>query len=170
MHLYILGFMGSGKTTLFKKWQSQYEGLAFDFDHELARRLGLRPDELGQWIEENGWDDFRTKESELLVETLKKGEGLYCLGGGTFSKENIEKFNSFPKAETLWLNTPVEICWDRVKEDRNRPLVKQGKDEFFSLYKARESQYSKSKYQLSGENNLPEWEEFWKNYVINPSL
>ncbi len=170
MHLYILGFMGSGKTTLFEKWRSQYDGVAFDFDHELAMRLGLKPSELGQWIETNGWKDFRTKESELLFETLERGEGLFSLGGGAFSKENIQKFNSFPNAQTLWINTPVEICWDRVKEDGNRPLVKRGKDEFFSLYKERESQYSMSKYRLSGENDFPDWEEFWKNYVINPSL
>lgn len=170
MHLYILGFMGSGKTTLFEKWKQDYLGTAYDFDHKLAALFGVEASELGQWIETHGWEEFRTQESKLLLETLNRGEGLYSLGGGAFSEQNIELFQRYPQAHTVWLNTPAEICWDRVKDDRNRPLVKGGKDEFFALYKQREAQYHQSKYLLSGEKMLPERDEFWKKYVINPSL
>lgn len=170
MHLYILGFMGSGKTTLFEKWRGDYSGPSFDFDHELSSRLGIRSDQLGQWIESNGWDEFRSRERELLIETLERGEGLYSLGGGAFSEQNIELFAKYPMAQTLWLNTPIDICWERVKEDGNRPLVQRGKAEFFALFEQRKALYQQSKYSLSGEKTLPDREEFWKNYVINPSL
>ena len=166
MHLYILGFMGSGKTTLFEKWREGYEGTLFDFDWELERRFGVGHHELGKWIEENGWEAFRKNERELLKETLEKNEGLYALGGGTFSSQNLSLFQTYPKAITVWLNTPVEVCWERVKHDENRPLVKAGKDEFFALYKQREALYSQAKYLISGENELPGLQEFWKNYVI----
>ncbi len=170
MHLYIIGFMGSGKTTLFKKWKQDFKGAAFDFDHELAQRLGIEPNQLGRWIETHGWEDFRARETELLKETLESREGLYALGGGTFHQKNIECINSYSQAQTLWLNTPVDLCWDRVRDDENRPLVKAGKDEFFALYKEREKLYSQSKYSLSGVEELPNLDEFWKNYVKNPSL
>jgi len=166
MHLYILGFMGSGKTTLFEKWRKDFSGPSFDFDHKLSSLFGVPPDELGQWIESNGWDKFRARECELLMKTLERGEGLYCLGGGAFSEQNIELFKKHPKARTVWLNTPVDICWDRVRGDTNRPLVREGKDKFFALYKQRESLYSQSKYLLSGDKVFPEWGEFWKNYVL----
>ena len=170
MHLYILGFMGSGKTTLFNKWREQFRGVSLDFDWELATRFGIKPNELGAWIEKFGWEEFRKAESSLLKETLVKGRGLYSLGGGTFSEDNIEYFKTYPEAATLWLNTPVEICWERVKNDTNRPLVKAGKDEFFALYAQREALYSKAKYSLSGEGELPSLDEFWKNYVVSPDI
>ena len=88
MHLYILGFMGSGKTTLFNKWREQFRGVSLDFDWELATRFGIKPNELGAWIEKFGWEEFRKAESSLLKETLVKGRGLYSLGGGTFSEDN----------------------------------------------------------------------------------
>lgn len=166
MHLYILGFMGSGKTTLFDNWREQYRDFSLDFDWELASRFGIKPDELGAWIEKFGWEEFRKAEATLLEETLLSGRGLYSLGGGTFSQSNIKRFKGYPEAMTLWLNTPVEICWERVKNDRNRPLVKAGKDEFFALYAQREALYSQAKYSLSGEGKLPSLDEFWKNYVV----
>ncbi len=157
--------MGSGKTTLFKKWGQDFGGTHFDFDWALAADLGLEPHQLGQWIETHGWPEFRKRERALLQETLQKGEGLYALGGGAFSPENIELFKN-SSAQTLWVKTPVDLCWERVKGDTNRPLVKAGRDAFFSLYQEREPQYSQAKYSISGENPYPELSEFWKNYVI----
>lgn len=165
-HLYILGFMGSGKTTLFEKWSSTFEGTCYDFDHELARISGIEPDQLGEWIKSKGWEEFRKRERELLLQSLDRKEGLYALGGGTFSAENAQIFQKYPLAKTLWVQTPVELCWERVKEDSNRPLVKAGKDEFISLYKEREKLYKLANYRISGDREFPSREEFWKNYVI----
>lgn len=144
MLIYICGFMGAGKTTLWKKLRAENKIDGLDFDAEIARRQSFEPSELGGFIEEVGWDYFRELEINILKETLLKEEGIFSLGGGTAT---IDKFwqmvaeNS--KTRVLWLDTDVETCWERVKHDANRPMVKKGKEAFVKLYEERLAYYEK---------------------------
>jgi len=130
--------MGSGKTTLWKKLIQESGKSGFDFDHEIARRLGKTPELLGECIDEMGWEKFRALEVELLKETLSKfEEGLFALGGGTLSSNLAKELIDKNRVKVYWLNTPVEKCWERIKDESHRPLVKNGKESFFKLYNER---------------------------------
>jgi shikimate kinase len=155
--IYLSGFMGSGKTTLAKRWSESFDGEYFDFDQEISRQLEIVPEELGQWIEHNGWEQFRALETELLKKTLTFSKGLFSLGGGTLSSDkNQALVDECDKANVFWLNTSVESCWARVKDESHRPLVKEGKDAFFSLYFARLAGYKKSKSSVACDQALEE--------------
>lgn len=165
MLIYIVGFMGSGKSSLLRKWQSELSVPSFDFDEELERRFQVGSGELGDWIRKNSWGEFRRKEAELLKETLADGSGVYALGGGTFSEEN-QKLIKETDAKTLWVNTPVDTCWARVEGDFNRPLVQKGQEEFFALHNSRVPLYSQANYSFSGEIEFPTFKQFCKKHSI----
>lgn len=164
MLLYITGFMGSGKSSLFKAWSDDYTGASFDFDSELSSQLGIKDTELGSWIESNGWKAFRAEERGLLEKTLAEGQGLYSLGGGCLHA-NPDLVSVMDECGLrLLVDTPVETCWNRVSGDRNRPLVSQGKDEFFTLFSEREPLYRSANISISGEGALLSWEKFCNKY------
>jgi shikimate kinase len=151
--------MGSGKTTLWKKLMGETSQFGFDFDEEIERRNSLNKGDLGKFIEEKGWDEFRKQEIDLLKETLLDKEGTYSLGGGTATHSDFYGLiESQAHAKVLWLNTPVEVCWERVCQETSRPLVKNGKDAFYNLYQERQKYYSNyseidENYALDKKNN-----------------
>ncbi len=167
MIVVIVGFMGAGKSTLLKKWRGEFPGEAADLDELIAKDLKINPLELGDWIRANGLKEFRQVETRVLKEALNlDGSLLLSLGGGAFHRENRELMASFKSTHSLWVKTPVEECWRRVKSDSNRPLVGQGEEAFSELYHQRKPDYEQANYLLSGEGDFPSWAEFCKKYKI----
>jgi len=167
MLTFISGFMGSGKSHFLFSWEGDFEGPSYDFDKEICLRLGISDENLGAWIDKEGWPAFRAQERQLLIETLEKGVGLYSLGGGTLHScadlcSRMDKI-----ANRVWINTSWETCWGRVKGDSNRPLVKKGEQAFQQLYLEREALYTTAKVAISGETSPPNWEEFCNKYRDN---
>lgn len=168
MLLYITGFMGSGKTTLFKRWtleEESFKGFSFDFDCELARRLGIDPHGLGDWIRREGIENFRLQERQLLCETLQKENGLFSLGGGALDDWAVREIRK-KGGLLIWVKTSSSLCWERVKRDDNRPLAQKGKDEFFALYRKRCLFYKKADYEIRGEESFPSFEQFCKKHRV----
>ena len=64
------------------------------------------------------------------------------MGGGTLERnENVEIFRQAGDT-ILFLNTPFEVCYNRIKGDRSRPVaMDKTKEELFSLYQRRYAQY-----------------------------
>lgn len=166
MKLVLTGFMGAGKTTLQEKWEGNFPGPCLDLDHLIAVELGISRGDLGRWIEVKGFPEFRKKETLILERTLKNEPSfLLALGGGAFTTENIELIKK-EKSRSIWLKVDPEVCWSRVHEDENRPLVKTGKDAFLALYKEREPLYQKADFIIPDTYPVPSWEEFCKSYNL----
>lgn len=146
MSIYICGFMGCGKTTLWKRLVEQTGLNGFDFDAEIEKRNSIKSGALGDFIQKHGWEEFRRQEIELLKESFEDKRAIYSLGGGTACIPSFEKLiETYSHVKVLWLNTPVDVCWERVHKDSNRPLIKNGKEAFYELFKEREVFYSKFK-------------------------
>lgn len=167
MIVVLVGFMGAGKSSLLRKWEKEFPGSANDLDELIAKAAGVAPEHLGDWIRKNGFEEFRKLETQILEKSLKSGESqILSLGGGAFHSQNRELISKSTSVYSVWIDVPVEECWRRVKNDRNRPLVSQGEEAFKDLYKERLVDYQQAKYQLSGEEELPNWEIFCKKYKI----
>lgn len=167
MFLVLTGFMGSGKSSLLETWQKSFSGPSGDLDHIVAESLGLRPDQLGAWISKEGFEKFRSLETKLLKELLAKhSRYLLALGGGAFHSENQKLIHSKSNAQALWIETPIEECWRRVRVDDNRPLVAQGEVAFKELYQQRVPDYRQAKYRLLGSEPWPNFSEFCKKYNL----
>lgn len=143
MKILLCGFTGAGKSTFLKQFQGRSGGFdCIDLDHALALELGLSSDKLGEWILQNGFPLFRDKEKTKLKNFLAHPQNMIiALGGGTLTPEVVSLIRSTPACRTIFLDTPYELCRERIKHDRNRPLSNLPDEELKKLYEIRRDIY-----------------------------
>lgn len=139
MKILLCGFTGAGKSTFLKQFQENPEGFdCVDLDHAIALDLGLSADRLGEWILYNGFPLFRDKEKTKLKELLRHPQKMIiALGGGTLTEEVVSLIQKTPGCKTVFLDTPYEICRERILHDSNRPLSNLPEVEMKKLYEFR---------------------------------
>lgn len=144
MNILVCGFMGSGKTTFVEKFSENSLGfMTFDLDFVVAESLGIKPSELGLWINQHGIEEFRKKEIESLSSLLAmRTKKLVALGGGTLEAPGFSSLKT--QAKMVFLNTPFEVCFNRIKKDANRPLTTLGEEGLSALYQKRLPMYKQA--------------------------
>ncbi|HLG16689.1 MAG TPA: shikimate kinase [Blastocatellia bacterium] len=117
--IFLVGFMGSGKTTVGRALAHRL-GLRFvDLDETVEARAGKT---IAEIFAEAGEAEFRRLEREALDLCRGVEAGVIALGGGAYESEaNRAALRSMGR--TVWLNCPLGICASRVSRDRRRPLV-----------------------------------------------
>ena len=111
----LLGFMGSGKTTIARQLDSDF----VDMDALLEGRLGMP---IARFFEEKGEAAFRQLEEEVLADLLKTDKVISTGGGIVISPRNraLLKQNS----DNIYLKADFEILYQRISADKDnqRPL------------------------------------------------
>lgn len=152
MQIFLCGFMGSGKTTLLNRLEannSSAEWSFYDLDHLLQQFYGQTVEEI---VAEVGWAEFRFREKTLLRNVIAENKKfVMSLGGGTLTGETFEMIKG-AGGGLIWLSTPFETCWERIKNDKSRPLVAKGEAELKELYELRRGVYDLASLHLSPEN------------------
>jgi shikimate kinase len=124
--IYIIGFMGSGKTTAGRALASRSGWEFIDLDKKIEKHTGETvPDIFFKY----GEDYFRKIESELLTNLETSGNAVVSTGGGTpCYNENMEfMLNS---GLTIYLQmTPEKLLKRLADSQRERPLIKDLKNE-----------------------------------------
>ncbi len=119
--VYIIGFMGSGKTTAGRKLASSLGWSFIDLDKEIENYSGKS---IPRIFEEDGEDSFRKTESLVLRSTVNLSDSIISTGGGTpchtgnmdFMKEN---------GLTIYLKmTPEQLKQRLIESSGERPLIK----------------------------------------------
>lgn len=124
-NIVLMGFMGTGKTTV-GQLLAERLGLAFvDMDHLIEQRAG-KP--ISRIFAEDGEPSFRKMERELSVE-LAGRDGLVvgCGGGVVLNPANVDDYAR--TGLVVCLTATPEIIFERTAKDRNRPLLEE-KDRF----------------------------------------
>lgn len=122
MRIFLIGFMGSGKTHWGKELASQCSIPFFDLDERIVLAEGKTISEI---FAESGEEYFRIKEREMLEQLIEENESLVLSsGGGTpCFFNNIELMKK--EGTVVWLNTNIEVLADRlIKEKQKRPLLR----------------------------------------------
>jgi shikimate kinase len=121
MRIYLIGYMGCGKSTLGRRL-SEFLGLQFvDMDHYIEmRNLKTIP----QIFAEEGEKEFRLKERKALDELSEFTDTVIATGGGApCFFDNIDLMNKTGK--TIYLNIDPSILAERLlKSKTERPLIK----------------------------------------------
>ncbi len=147
LHLVLLGFMGTGKTSTAKELKKIMHLPEVDMDEYIVRKMGLPISEI---FDQYGEGYFRQLETEALKEVLSSTPKIISTGGGVVEKkENWQLLNE--KAVTVSLFAQVETIAERLKDDRQRPLLANTEK------KQKISQLLSRRYQLYQQANLIIW-------------
>jgi len=121
MRIYLIGYMGCGKSTLGRRL-SKHAGLQFiDMDHYIEERNCKT---IPQIFAEEGEAEFRKKERKALEELAEFTDVVIATGGGApCFFDNVDVMNRTGK--TIYLNIDPGILADRLmKSKTERPLIK----------------------------------------------
>ena len=131
----LLGFMGSGKTTIARQLDSDF----VDMDALLEGRLGMP---IARFFEEKGEAAFRQLEEEVLADLLKTDKVISTGGGIVISPRNRALLKQNP--DNIYLKADFETLYQRISadEDNQRPLfLKNSKEDLAVIFKERQVWY-----------------------------
>ena len=131
----LLGFMGSGKTTIARQLDSDF----VDMDALLEERLGMS---IARFFEEKGEVAFRQLEEEVLADLLKTDKVISTGGGIVISPRNRALLKQNP--DNIYLKADFETLYQRILADKDnqRPLfLKNSKEELLAIFNERQSWY-----------------------------
>lgn len=119
--VFLVGFMGSGKTTWGKKIAAGLDLPFVDLDHEIVEHIGMS---IPAYFELHGEDNFRKLESEFLKNQSDR-KGIISTGGGTpcyFDNMEWIKNNGL----SLYLYHTPKSLWSRLSQSdvNKRPVLK----------------------------------------------
>lgn len=118
-NIYLVGFMGTGKTTIGRELSRAMGRKFMDVDLELERRLGLSVNEI---FATHGEEFFRLREKELAMELAGTTGKVVATGGGTIVDPEIyEAFDN--SGLLLCLYTRKEDLVSRLQRTDKRPLL-----------------------------------------------
>jgi shikimate kinase len=119
----IIGFMGTGKTTVAFELARKLKCCAIDLDELITQHEKRNPQEI---ILQDGEDAFRNIETKTLRTVLREGSArVVAVGGGAWTIGENRKMIAEHGAFTVWLDAPFELCWKRIAGGREvRPLAR----------------------------------------------
>ena len=144
--IYLVGFMGAGKTSVGRRLSELLDWTFMDLDVEIERREGLSIREI---FESMGEPRFREIERAELEKAGRLNRAVVALGGGTFcTPEN----RSIVRASgvSVWLDLPIETLYRRCSEETRRPLFTT-LEEMKALLKGRTAFYRQADYRLAAD-------------------
>jgi shikimate kinase len=119
MNLVLIGFMGTGKTTVGRKLAKKF-GLKFvDTDHEIEKITGHKVTEI---FKKFGEIRFRSEEKAAVRRIIREDNQVIATGGGVvLDPENVQMLKQ--NGITICLSAESEIIFQRVKHKKTRPLL-----------------------------------------------
>lgn len=149
--IFLVGFMGAGKTTVGRALARDLEYDFFDLDELIAARVGKSVQEI---FVELGEPEFRRLESEAIQSCKGMVRAVIALGGGAYvSPENQTLLREIGKS--VWLDCPLEICMSRIAGDKSRPLLGD-EDDMRAMLARRRSAYAKADFAVQGAERSQE--------------
>jgi shikimate kinase len=138
-NIFLVGLMGSGKTTIGKLLALRFKKKFYDTDQEIEKKSGVK---ISIIFEFEGEEGFRKREIEMIDELTKKKDIILATGGGVvLSEENRTLLKE--RGKVIYLNAKPDSLVKRLAYDKNRPLLQQGNmlDTLNLLYKERHPLY-----------------------------
>jgi shikimate kinase len=148
--IYIVGFMGAGKTTVGREISLQLQQPFLDLDAEIEKSERMSVAEI---FRQFGEQRFRQLERIHLKRLSAEGRGIIALGGGAYVDPENRKIADETGA-VVWLETSLDSIRQRVRSDGTRPLLSEP-DKVEKLYASRLPFYRLARIHVLTDNRLP---------------
>jgi shikimate kinase/shikimate 5-dehydrogenase/3-dehydroquinate dehydratase len=133
----LIGFMGSGKSTITRELSEKLDIELFDLDDEIEKQEKRK---ITSIFSKYGEKYFREIESNMMLkENFNKSSMIYSLGGGFC--DSLENQLLLNDSFVIYLHSDFSDCFDRIKDDLNRPQLNKTKHEIEKLYNLRLNSY-----------------------------
>ena len=141
MNIFLIGMMGSGKSSVGQSLSKYLNNTFYDLDKEIEKSFNLSIKDI---FLEYGEDLFRKEEEKLLGE-LDKLSGLIVSTGGGIVISNINR-TILKKNKTYFLEANIEDMYERaLRRENDRPILKgMNVTQFKDLYEKRRNLYIES--------------------------
>ena len=127
--IYLIGYMGAGKTTITKLLANKLHLSFYDTDQEIEKREKRSVSEI---FKKDGELHFRMLETELLKK-VNKNSVIACGGGLPIHNNNMKLINS--KGISIYLKASNNCLFNRLKIGKqSRPLIDSKMDEELEIY------------------------------------
>jgi len=142
VNLYLVGFMGTGKSTVGRAVAQRLGFQVLDSDHEIERVVGKSIPEI---FASEGEAAFRAREKEFIMTGHLATRTLVACGGGIIMQPGVlELLKS--RGVVICLHASIETILDRTARNRNRPLlnVENPEERVRALFAEREPVYKRA--------------------------
>lgn len=118
-NIYLIGFMGAGKSTVARKLCEMYSLRQLEMDEEIEKREKMKISEI---FSVKGESYFREVETKLLEECSEKSDMVVSCGGGAAMREcNVSEMKK--NGMIVLLDVSAETVYERVRNSHSRPLL-----------------------------------------------
>lgn len=150
--LYLIGFMGSGKSAVGRLLADELGWPFADIDEDIEQAQGIS---IAEIFDQRGEQEFRNIEREALRKRLRDVESgkpiVLALGGGAFVDPANQKLLE-DRGVTMWLDCSFPRICNRLEGQTHRPLARDP-DKFRQLYDDRLPSYSKAEYRIEADTD-----------------
>lgn len=141
LSVYLIGMMGSGKSTVGQLLAEKLGYRFFDSDVLIERVMGQTINEI---FANQGEGKFREIESQILGELSAYAKSVVATGGGIVLKP--QNWSYLRQGLVIWLDVPLDVLMSRLEADNTRPLLKEQnpQEKLISLLEQRRSLYAEA--------------------------
>ena len=118
-NIFLVGMMGSGKTTVGKILAHRTSKIFIDSDDEIKKRTGVT---IPHIFDIEGEAGFRQREASVIQELVRHSNIVLATGGGAVLSEQVREALA-GNGIVVYLKSTVHDLWLRTRHDRNRPLL-----------------------------------------------
>lgn len=137
MVIFLCGFMGCGKSTVGRELAKLMGSKFIDMDTYIETKEGISISEI---FAQKGEPYFRSVEADTVIELSKTNAIVGCGGGAMLNPISAEVARN--AGLVIFLDVPFSACYDRIKGDKNRPIVmNNSKEQLENIFNERHTIY-----------------------------
>lgn len=119
-NIFLVGLMGSGKTTVGRALAKKLNKRFIDTDHEIEARTGVS---IPVIFEIEGEASFRQREADVIRDLTEQENIVLATGGGAVLNADSRKY-LHERGIVIYLRAGINSILQRTRHDKNRPLLR----------------------------------------------